>query len=310
VGVYLASYNIALVVAGRYGGKVADIAVWRLPLGALGPGEVVVAGWRLAHFLFAAVGALAGLLVLLMFREPPRAERVEGAGLGTRPAPLLPTLLAVLRVPSYLVIAAVFVLAGGVVQATQFWLPRYLGDRFGLSLEEAGWQATAWVQAATVVGLFLGGKLGDWWAGRRMAGRTAVQMIGVATLVPALVVLGRAESLTLLAAPLLAYGFGVGLYQANLWTATFDVVDPAARATAVGLLNVISGVFGSWWNALVGQYQDRGGDLSTVLTALSVPAAVSLVLLGLNVKFFLPRDYRGPLRKRTFAGPSLHEPDR
>ena len=45
---------------------------------------------------------------------------------------------------------------------TQFWLPRYLGDRFGLSLEEAGWQATAWVQAATVVGLFLGGKLGDW----------------------------------------------------------------------------------------------------------------------------------------------------
>ncbi len=315
VGIYLASYNIALVVAGRFGGKVADILVWRVPLGAFGLEELEIAGWRMAHFLFAAVGGLAALAVLLIFQEPRRTERVEGSGLGLRPVPLLPTLKAVLRVPSYLVIAAVFVLVGSIVQATQFWLPRYLGDRFELSLEEAGWQATVWVQAATIVGLFLGGKVGDWWAGRLMAGRTAVQIIGAAMLVPALVVIGSAESLPQLAAPLLAYGFGVGLYQAHLWTATFEVVDPAARATAVGLLNVASGVFGSWWNALIGQYQDGGGDLSTVLTTLSIPAAISVVLLGLNVKYFVPRDYRGPLRNSALAGTpfperSLHEPDR
>ncbi len=299
VGVYLASYNLALVVAGRYGGKVADILVWRVPLGALGLEDLEIAGWRMAMFLFAAAGGLAALLVLVMFREPRRTERVGGTGLGDRAAPLLPTLMAVLRVPSYLVIAAVFVLAGGVVQTTQFWLPRYLGDRFELSLEEAGWQATVWIQAATIAGLFLGGKLGDWWSGRRMAGRTAVQMIGVALLVPAVVVIGTAESLPLLAVPLMIYGFGIGLYQAHLWTTTFEVVDPAARATAVGWLNVASGVFGSWWNPLIGVYHDLGGELSTALAAMSVPATVSLLLLGLNVKYLVPRDYRGPLRKPT-----------
>ncbi len=50
----------------------------------------------------------------------------------------------------------------------------------------------------------------------------------------------------LFAAMMFLFGLGVGLYQANLWTTTFEVVDPAARSTAIGLLNVASGMLGSW----------------------------------------------------------------
>src|SRR5262249_50032960 len=46
VGIYLASYNLSLVIAGRYGGMLADQPEWSLA-------GLTVAGWRAAHLLFA-----------------------------------------------------------------------------------------------------------------------------------------------------------------------------------------------------------------------------------------------------------------
>src|SRR5262249_34009321 len=69
IGIYLASYNLSLVIAGRYGGMLADEPEWALPLG------LSVAGWRAAHLLFALVGGFVALLVLALLREPARTEQ-------------------------------------------------------------------------------------------------------------------------------------------------------------------------------------------------------------------------------------------
>ena len=91
------------------------------------------------------------------------------------------------------------------------------------------------------------------------------------------------------------YGVGVGLYQANLWAATFEVVDPAARATAIGLLNLTSGLLGAWSNPIIGRITDEGINLGNILASLSVVAAMSLTILAFSTKCLLPRDYRGEL---------------
>src|SRR5215218_1843255 len=49
IGIYLASYNFSLVVAGRYGGMLGDWAEWVVPLGRLGLPPLTLAGWRAAH---------------------------------------------------------------------------------------------------------------------------------------------------------------------------------------------------------------------------------------------------------------------
>jgi hypothetical protein len=101
---------------------------------------------------------------------------------------------------------------------------------------------------------------------------------------------------------MILFGVGTGMYQASLWAGTFEVVSPAARATAIGLLNVAAGALSSWWNPVIGWYRDQGGDLGAALTFLAAPAGVAAGLLLVNVFFLLPRDYLGPLRQPLAAG--------
>jgi sugar phosphate permease len=243
-GVFLASYTLGLMTAGLFGGQIADTAVWHLSFGA--DRSVRVAGWRMAMVQFALLGGAAALLLALLFRDPGRTERMEGVGLGETGAPLGATVAAVLRVRTFWAIGAVFLFLGMVQSATQFWLARYLHDRFELSLQDAGLQATFWIQPASVVGLLGGGVLGDRLSKRWIAGPTLVQAIGLAGAAPSVLALGVLDSWTGLAFAMLAFGFGLGLYQANYWTTTFEVVDPAARATALGMANLVSGGIGTW----------------------------------------------------------------
>src|SRR5262249_30440207 len=139
--------------------------------------SLTVAGWRAAHLLFALVGGFVALLVLAFLREPARTERtaLDGERLS-----LWRTLGAALRVRTFWSLGVIFSLQMGVVAAVQYWLPRYLHERFGLKLQDAGFEATIWVQSATVAGLFGGGWLADRLAQRLIPGRTLVQAAGLA----------------------------------------------------------------------------------------------------------------------------------
>lgn len=285
-GIYLVSYNCSLVIAGWMGGRVADKNLWHLP-------GADVPGWRMAMFLFALAGALAAVLLWILFREPERTDRVAGSGLGISGGTLWPTVLSVLRTPTFRVIATVFTLIGILNSAIRYWLARYYHDRFALSLARAGLFATAFLQSGTIVGLFCGGLWADAKAKRSYTGRTAVQLTGLLGLAPALLVIGLGQSRPLLAAAMVIYGFGMGLYQANLWPAAFEVVDPAARATTVGLLNLIAGLLGSWFDPMIGRYHEEVGGLGNVFAGFSVVGGTSALLMFLSMKYLLARDYRG-----------------
>jgi hypothetical protein len=91
------------------------------------------------------------------------------------------------------------------------------------------------------------------------------------------------------------YGVGINFYLANLWTSTFDVIDPAARATAIGLLNVAAGVFGLWVSPFIGHLKDTGRITSfgQIFTSSGLATVASALLLAIIISFTLKRDYRG-----------------
>jgi nitrate/nitrite transporter NarK len=255
---------------------------------------VEAAGWRMAMFLAAAFGALSLLALWALFREPPRTERE--AGRGGAPAGLAATLAAVLSVRAFWAVLAAYMPSVWAFAALLHWLPSHLVQQFAITKEEAAFQATLWPNVGLVAGLLGGGPAGDYLARRFKAGRTSVQMAGLAVCVPALVFLGLGQRLDLLALPMFAYGFGSGMYQAHLWTTSFEVVNPAYRSTAIGLLNVVAGVFGFWVNPTIGLYEERFGNVRFPLASLSVMELVSILILAYSVCFLLPRDYRGQLR--------------
>ncbi len=292
IGIYLVSYNFSLVIGGWLGGMVADRELWTLPLGVLGGPDLEVAGWRMSLLLFAAFGGLMVLVLMVLFREPARTGAEEDpSGLGVQS--LWSTVGSVLKIPTYRFIATVFVLAAMIIGAVQYWLPRYLTDQFGLNLAQSGLKATIWIQSAAVVGLLLGGRWSDAWAQRWMSGRTLVQLIGLAALGPALLVIGSGNSGPVLVAALIIFGAGTALYQVNMWACTFEVVSSRERATAIGLLNLSSGVFSSWADPVIGHVADSGVGLGSILSFLSLGSVFAVILLLWSIKYVLPRDYRG-----------------
>ena len=162
-----------------------------------------------------------------------------------------------------------FVFAVMIIGAVQYWLPRYLTDQFGLNLAQSGLKATIWIQSAAVVGFLVGGRWSDAWARRWMSGRSLVQLIGLAALGPALLVIGSGNSGPLLVAALIIFGVGTALYLVNLWASTFEVVSPRERATAIGLLNLSNGVSTSWVDPVIGRVADSGVGLGSIFSFLS-----------------------------------------
>ena len=292
IGIYLVSYNFSLVVGGWLGGMVADQEFWTVPFSVFGGQDLEVAGWRMSLLIFAGFGALVALVLVALFREPGRTGvEKDPSGLGVQS--LWSTVGSVLKIPTFRFIAIVFVLIAMIMSAVQYWLPRYLTDQFGLNLAQAGLKATIWIQSAAAVGLLLGGRWSDSWAQRWMSGRSLVQLIGLAALGPALLVIGSGNSGTVLVAALILFGFGTALYLVNLWACTFEVVSPRERATAIGLLNLSNGVFSSWADPVIGHVADSGVGLGSILSFLSLAAVLAVMLLIWSVKYVLPRDYRG-----------------
>ena len=290
VSVYLISYTTGIVVTGRLGGRIADTPLWTIPLG---DSTVEVAGWRMSLLIFSGIGLLVLLLLALLLREPQRTEREEDGKGECSAGSYAATVASVLRVRSYLALVVVFLLVCTVGNTRDHWLARYYHDSLGMTLEQSGWFSTVWMQTASLAGLFLGGLWADWWARRWQGGRAAVQLIGVALWIPSLAIIGTSHVVSSLAVAMVVFGIGQGFYIANLWTTTFEVVPPTARATATGLLN-----FGAMASGLAGPvvgylYESKSvTDLGVVFVWLSGAAVMLVLLLAFYIKVLLPRDYR------------------
>ena len=119
------------------------------------------------------------------------------------------------------------------------WMPKFLYDKFHLSLATAGLVATLFTQLASMIGAPFGGWLADRWRKRKAGGRLMVQLIGVVACTPFVVLCGESQSVLWVVIALLVWGFFRGQYEANTFAALFDVIPPVeARGTAVGLMNM------------------------------------------------------------------------
>ena len=296
VAVYLESQTVANIASGSLSGEIADVSSWDVGLNMLGMQIVGVSGWRMAMFVFSLVGAMVVLCVYLFLREPVRTDREAGLGLGLQGGTWWKTTKDVLRVRSYWGVGIVFLLIGITSGARENWLARHFYDTLGMDLGEAGLFSTFYFQSGVIVGLLFGGWWADRWASRRRSGRMAVQSMGLVLMVPAFIVLGASTFQPALKVAMTAIGVGFGFYAANLWTTTFEIVDPAARATSMAFLNVIS-LLGAPFAPLVGYGLDKNlFDLGQVLTGMSLVVTLALVLLIWTMVRLLPRDYRGSVK--------------
>ena len=249
-------------------------------------------GWRSSFIVFGACGVILGFVLMKLLVEPARGAadfRDYGAPLHdvTQKMPIAEFLKVIWTTPTVLILMVAFMLDNFVGMVLLTWMPKFLYDKFHLSLALAGLTATIFIQLASMVGSPVGGWLADTLRQRFAGGRIAVQMIGLFGAAPFVIWCGQTLSVPSLITSLTLWGFFKGMYDSNIFAAMLDVVPPKARGTAVGFMNMTGWLVGAGSApVLIGYIAGRsslGFAISIAAIALVLASALLLAAIFLTV---------------------------
>jgi MFS family permease len=246
-------------------------------------------GWRWSFVVFGALGVALGVVLHRFLIEPQRgaAEHARGTSTLVGAGHARPSLF---RTPTVLILLAAFLCANFAAVVVLTWMPKFLYDKFHLSLAAAGLLATIFIQLASMVGSPAGGWIADRLRARRPDGRLMVQAAGLLCGAPFVVLCGLTRSIAWLIAALIAWGFCKGLYDANIFAALFDVVPPDSRGTATGVMNMVGWLGGGGAAPIVTGYIAQHYSLGIAISVTSAAYLAGGALLLAGIVFFIKRD--------------------
>jgi MFS transporter, Spinster family, sphingosine-1-phosphate transporter len=243
-------------------------------------------GWRTAFLVLGAAGLLYFLVLRRFFRnERRKAEREHDVQLAFGESVRLLN-----GVPKFWTMTAVFSAVGAANWLVYTWLPSFIYERFHVSLGEAGFAATFYIQTASFAGILAGGWLADRGSTRVCAGRLYIQVAGVLLAAPFLFVLGYTRSYAFLVVAMLLFGIGRGFYECNTMPVLCQVAPDRVRSTAYGVFNMMGCLTGGVLAAAAGGLKQTLG-LGQVFQAAAVIllfSALALFTVRKNLRHLSP----------------------
>ena len=268
IAVFDTAQLAGVVMGGWFGGWMADHFHWRYAFFSLG--------------IFGILFALPYYGFLKGTSEEAAVETKKSSG-GLAIATLI-------KIPSYRVLCVIFPAFTFVLWLLYSWLPNFLYEKFSLSMAEAGFTATVYLQTATLFGLLFGGALADWLYSRTRAARSWLVCLGLLLSAPCVHLIGNTDSLLFTKVAAIGFGLGSGLFIANLMVSSFEVVPADTRASAAGCLNLV-GAFVSGFAALLGGMLKGTIGIHRLLTYASLTCLAAAVFLAIGIRLYFQKDY-------------------
>jgi len=266
---YATGQLAGIVLGGWYGGFVAQNFHWRLAFYSLG---------------------IAGILYCFPFFRFLRGFSEE-AHVETKSTESTLAIAALAKIPTYLVLCFV----SGVFNLTLWllytWLPDFLYEKFSLSLADAGYTATVYLQTASLAGTLAGGGLADYLYRRTTSARFWLIAIGLMLAAPSVHQIGNSDSLALTKIAAVVFGLAGGLAMANLYISSFDVVPANTRASAVAFMNLAAYVASGFAPLITGLWKQSLGIHRMMSLAALLMVAAGMVMLA-AIRFLVSSDYR------------------
>lgn len=239
-------------------------------------------GWRPGFLVLGLAGLLLALVARWFLRDLP------GAVVEVRASPWQ-SLVALVRVPTYLIVLgeAALIAVGNWMFLN--WLPLYFNEVHHLSLAGAGFSGTFLLQAPSLLGVAVGGYLSDRFAGKQRQRRMLIQCITYCCAAPCLLAFLGKPALLLVSTCLFAYGLFRSLGSCNETPILCDLLRPHLRSTAIGLMNTtntLAGGAGIFMAAIL--KKDFG--LAGVFGGMSALMLGSAVLVLIGYRFFIRKD--------------------
>ena len=161
--------------------------------------------------------------------------------------------------------------------ATKNWLPTLFQGSLDIPMEKAGPIATITIAASSLLGVLIGGPLSDRWVKKNLKGRIYTSAIGLAMMIPALVLIGLGHGLVAAVAAGLLFGIGYGMFDTNNMPILCQFVPGRLRATAYGFMNTVGVAMGAVCTQVLGRMQD-GGHLGAAFAVLGLVTAAALLV--------------------------------
>ena len=196
-------------------------------------------GWRWMFDICGLVGLVYAVPLFLMLRNAPPAESALTSA-GPSPVRALRELLAN---PSLRLMVLYFTLPAMAGWIVRDWMPAILKTEFGLGQGQAGVSATLYWMVAAIFAALAGGWLADRWMRHTDRGRIYTSAIGTLLIVVAVLGVGYSPRTGMLGVAigfLILFGLGWGLFDANNMPILCQITRPQLRATAYGLMNMVS----------------------------------------------------------------------
>ena len=165
------------------------------------------------------------------------------------------------------------------------WLPTLFAQNLGIDMSRAGPIATITVAVSSFLGVIAGGILSDRWVQKNIRGRVYTSAIGIGLTIPSLLLIGFGHTVFHSITAAFCFGFGFGMFDANNMPILCQFVSAKYRATAYGIMNMVSVFAGAFITDLLGKLTDAGN----LGLGFAMQAIIVLAILAVQLYFLRPK---------------------
>lgn len=249
-------------------------------LGGFGATLAGAMSWQETFHWFGVVGIAYAFILVFFLRDkkrvPVEPQRTEATSKGSARS-VMASFGMIFSTTAFWVLLFYFASSSLPGWSTKNWLPTLFADNLGLSPEKAGPMATITIAVSSFIGVMIGGPMSDRWVKRNIRGRIYTSAIGMAMMIPALIMIGLGHNaFTAISAGLL-FGIGYGMFDANNMPILCQFIPASRRAAAYGIMNM-TGVFaGAIVTQVLGNWA-KSGNLGFGFAVMGVILVAALAL--------------------------------
>lgn len=253
-------------------------------IGGFGAKLAEAFSWQQTFHWFGIIGiAYAAVLVIALKekRSDPAADAAEK--ISVKKEPIWKSFALIFSNIAFWVILFFFASSSLPGWATKNWLPTLFSDSLGIPMAKAGPISTITIAASSFIGVLLGGSLSDRWVKKNLKGRIYTSAIGLALMIPALVLIGLGHGMAAAVGAGVCFGVGYGMFDTNNMPILCQFVSAKNRATAYGLMNMVGVFAGAIITKVLGKWADQGNlGLGFALMAGVITVALALQIFVLK----------------------------
>lgn len=247
-------------------------------VGGFGATVAAAFSWQATFHWFGIIGIVYAIVLTLLLYEKRRETHEPKSDLPkTAGEPVWRSFALLFSNIAFWTILFYFASSSLPGWATKNWLPTLFAESLHIPMSQAGPISTITIAFSSFLGVMIGGPLSDRWVKRNLRGRIYTSSIGLALMIPALVLLGLGSGMFAAVIAGLCFGVGYGMFDANNMPILCQFIPARQRASAYGVMNM-TGVFaGAFVTKVLGSWAD-GGNLGMGFALMAVILALALFM--------------------------------